>query len=591
MPKYTGGQMIANYLVKEGVTHLFGVAGHGVLGLLDAGYDYPDKIELMMVRHEQVAGFMADGYYRVSHRPAATFTSSGPGSINLLIALAEAYSDSVPFFSITGDVATTQFNSGALQELYRQRECDFPSVIRHYVKQTFQVTRVDMMPKVLALAFKTMLSGRRGPVNVDVAYDMLVETADVELREPAQWTRPVDCRVQGNPAAVSQAMDLLLGCERPLILAGHGVQLSEAWDELQALARGLGIPVITSALGKGLIPEDAPLALGAAGAFGPHPANEAARMADVILALGCRFSDLHTSSWLPGCTYNIPPTQLVQVDIDPQEIGRNYPVAVGIMGDCKMVLQQMLAESKNRSKPDLKTWTAELDEARAEWETFLEPRRVSDKTPIQFDRTLDELRRALPDNAAVFIDAGNAGGWVVQQWRTLQPYTHQAAGGMNAMGWAASAPLGASVADPSRPNVCICGDGSFMMVPHVVATAVEYDLPVIWVVLNDYCWGAIRGLQDGYFDGKEIATTFAVHKKGELYNPDFAMWAKACGAEGEQVKDPQDLAPALDRAVKSGRPYVLDIIMDRDEGVPFSGAWQMPPVPAGDPVFGKRKVR
>ena len=159
------------------------------------------------------------------------------------------------------------------------------------------------------------------------------------------------------------------------------------------------------------------------------------------------------------------------------------------------------------------------------------------------------------------------------------------------MGWAASAPLGASVADPSRPNVCICGDGSFLMVPHVVATAVEYDLPVIWVVLNDYCWGAIRGLQDGYFDAKEIATTFAIHKKGELYNPDFAMWAKACGAEGEQVKDPQDLAPALDRAVKSGRPYVLDVIMDRDEGVPFSGAWQMPPVPEGDPVFGQRKIR
>jgi acetolactate synthase-1/2/3 large subunit len=160
MPRYTGGQMIVNYLIKEGVPYIFGIAGHGVLGLLDAGYDYRDRIKLVMVRHEEVAGFMADGYYRIAHRPVATFTSSGPGSINLLIALAEAMSDSVPFLSLTGNVATTQFNSGALQETYRQREADFPSVIRHYVKQTFQATRPEMLPKVLALAFKTMLSGR-----------------------------------------------------------------------------------------------------------------------------------------------------------------------------------------------------------------------------------------------------------------------------------------------------------------------------------------------------------------------------------------------------------------------------------------------
>jgi acetolactate synthase-1/2/3 large subunit len=233
MPRYTGGQMIANYLIKEGISHIFGISGHGVLGFLDAACDYRDKIKLVMVRHEQVAGFMADGYFRMAHKPAATFTSSGPGTINLLIALAEAMSDSVPFLSLSGNVATTQFNSGALQETYRQREADFPSVMRHYVKQTFQVTRLDMLPKVLALAFKTMLTGRQGPVNIDVPYDMFVNTADVELLEPAQWTRPVNSQVQGNPSAVAQAVDLLLGAKRPVILAGHGVLLAEAWDELR----------------------------------------------------------------------------------------------------------------------------------------------------------------------------------------------------------------------------------------------------------------------------------------------------------------------------------------------------------------------
>jgi len=587
MPRYTGGQIVINSLMNEGVTHIFGVAGHGVLGLLDAGYDYRDKVKLVMARHEQVAGFMADGFYRMGHKPAATFTSSGPGSINVLIALAEAMSDSVPFFAITGNVCTPQFNSGALQELYLRKEADWPSVVRHFVKRTFHVNRVDMLPKVMAHAYKTMLSGRPGPVNVDVPYDLFVESADVELYNPAEWTQSINSQVLGNRKAVRQAVELLMSAERPVIVAGHGVLLAEAWDELRELAEELYIPVATSALGKGLLPEKHDLALGATGAFGPYPANQATRSADVILALGCRFSDLHTSSWEPGYTYKIPPTRLIQVDIDPQEIGRNYPVAVGVVGDCKMVLQQMRRMVRNRARPDISAWSNRVAETKRQWDEFMAPRRKSGKTPIQPDRIFYEANKALPNNAAVFIDAGNAGGWAVQQMETQMPYGFQVAGGMNAMGWAPSAPMGAKLADPSRPCVCICGDGSFMMVPHVVATAVEYNIPVIWLVLNDYSWGAIKGLQSAYFDGKEIATSFARHAEGELYNPDFAMWAKACGAEGEQVRDPQDLAPAMDRAVRSGRPYVVEMIIDREAGVPFTGSWAMPPVPIGPPVFGE----
>ncbi|MBN1315203.1 MAG: thiamine pyrophosphate-binding protein [Anaerolineales bacterium] len=586
----SGGQLVAQYMVKEGISYVFGISGHGVLGFLDACADLQDRIKMVMVRHEEVAGFMADGYYRLSHKPAATITSSGAGSVNLLISLAEALSNSVPLLSITGDVATTQFNSGALQETYRQRECDYPSVVRHYVKQTFQVNRVDMLPKVLVQAFKTMLSGRPGPVNIDVPYDMFVETAKVDIHAPDQWTQSIDSRVQGNPAAVEQAIDLLLSAERPLILAGHGVLLAEGWDELGQLSSQLRIPVITSGMGKGLIPENDPMALGAAGAFGPYPANEAARSADVILALGCRFSDLHTSSWLPGYTYNIPPTRLIHVDIDPNEIGRNYPVAVGIVGDCKMVLRQILSSIKGKTSPDYSAWLAEVEKAQADWEEFMEPRRISDKSPIQVERVFYEMRKALSADASIFVDAGNTGGWAVQQWQALQPYAMQVAGGFNSMGWAAGAVMGGKLAAPDRPCVCVCGDGSFSMVPHVMATAVEYDIPAIWVVLNDFAWGAIRGLQKGYFNEKVYGTSFVRHKDGKPYNPDFAMWARACGAEGEQVKQPEDLAPALERAVKSGRPYLVDILIDPDEGVPFTGTWQMPPVLQGEPVFGKRKL-
>jgi acetolactate synthase-1/2/3 large subunit len=254
-----------------------------------------------------------------------------------------------------------------------------------------------------------------------------------------------------------------------------------------------------------------------------------------------------------------------------------------------MVLQQLLDGVAGKARPDLAAWHAQVEQAKDAWDKFMGPRRTSDKAPIQVDRVFHEARKALPHNAAVFIDAGNAGGWAVQQWQALEPYTHQVAGGMNAMGWAPAAPLGAKLADPGRPCVCVCGDGSFSMVPHVVATAVEYSIPVVWLVLNDYSWGAIKGLQDAYFDGKEIATSFEVHNEGKLYNPDFGLWAKACGAEGEQVKDPSELAPALERAVGSGRPYVLDVIIDRDAGVPLTAGWAMPPVPIGKPVFGKPK--
>ncbi len=225
---------------------------------------------------------------------------------------------------------------------------------------------------------------------------------------------------------------------------------------------------------------------------------------------------------------------------------------------------------------------------RAEWGWFSLPFSDSEFLPYplkELFRVFAEARKAFPRNTVVSTDAGNTGGWAVQQWLALEPYNYICAGGFNSMGWAASAIMGAKLAVPQRTCVCICGDGSFMMVPHVIATAVEYSIPVIWLVLNDYSWGAIKGLQGAYLGGREYATSFRIHKTGQSYNPDFAAWARSCGAEGEQIKDPADLAPAMERAVKSGKPYLLDVIVDAEEGLPLTSNWEMPPYPIGPPVF------
>jgi len=443
---------------------------------------------------------------------------------------------------------------------------------------------------MLANAFKTMLSGRMGPVQIDVPYDLFCEKAEVELPEPKEWTRSIFSRMPGNSEAVQKALQLLSTAEKPLILGGGGVILSEAWEEIRQLAEMLQIPVYTSLMGKGSISEDHSLALGSAGSFGTYQANEAARTADVILALGCRFSDLHASSWVKGYTYNIPPTKLLQVDIDAEEIGRNYPVAVGVVGDIKLVLGQMIKLAKQSKPADHSAWVNETAAWRKTWQDHIKPDLEWEGVPIRVERLMNDLREVLPDDAIVFGAAGNAAAFVGLFWKTLQPKTHHQPGGMSSMGWGSSAVLGAKLAAPDRVCASVVGDGDFMMVPHVVATAVEYDIPAIWIIQNNYTLGAIEGLQNACMTG-ELASEFKIHRTGEKYNPDFVAWAKACGAEGERVEKPKDMKNAVQRAIAAKRPYVIEVIVEEKRGCPATGGWQMPPCPILKPTFGEIKVR
>ncbi len=389
MPKMRGADIIAEYLVREEVPYLFGLCGHGIIGFLDALYDRQDKIKAMTVRHEQAAGHMADAYFRVAHRPVATFTSCGPGSTNLPTALAAAMMDSSALLAITGNVPTSQFNRSPFQETGRHFQAEYPNVIRPYVKKSFQPTRVDMIPVAMRQAFKTMLTGRTGPVHIDVPLNCFAEEADVEVPEPGLWRRGTTFKGAGNPELVEKTLELLLNTEKSCIIAGHGATLSEAAPEIVKLADLLKIPVATTANGKGIIPEDHPQSLGAVGRNGTYMANEACRSCDALLALGVKFDDRQTSSWIPGYTFNIPPTKLIHVEIDPDELARNYPPTLGIPADAKAFLKELLKLAQSRVKQDPsrnQAWLDQIQNWKKGWEEFNRPNFNSGLIPIRPER-------------------------------------------------------------------------------------------------------------------------------------------------------------------------------------------------------------
>ncbi|MBI2202663.1 MAG: thiamine pyrophosphate-binding protein [Candidatus Rokubacteria bacterium] len=587
-----GGEVIVEYLVRERVPYVFTLCGHGNVGLLDALYDRTDAIRTISTRHEQTAGHMADAYFRVAHRPVATLTSCGPGSANLPIALACAFMDSSAFLAITANIPTSQFNRAAFQETYRHFQADFPSVVQPYVKRSWQPTRCDMLPTALRQSFATMLSGRPGPVNLDVPFNLFKEPADVDVPDPADWRLGVSSRSGGDPDTVRRAVDLLTRARRPVVFAGHGVTLSEAGDELTALVQRLRIPVVFAPNGFGTLDMADPLALGWVGRNGAFPANEAARTCDALLAIGVRFDDRTSSSWIPGYSFNIPPTQLIHVDVDASEIGRNYPVHLGIVGDARTVLRQMLdlAEPERVDAAAREAWLAEVAKARAAWETFVAPGRESDAEPIHPQRVIQSLRAVMPDDGIVLPDVGVHHNWMIQFWKARRPQTLLNTWGFGAMGFAVAGVLGAKLAAPDRPCIAVCGDGGFMMRPDVLCTAVEYDIPAVWLIWNNFAYGAIRDIQHGLLAKREIATSFVRERDGQLVNPDFVALARACGADGLRVERAKDLAPAIETALRAGRPFVLDVHVDRDIRPPSVGTWELPPLPYGEPVFGHRRL-
>lgn len=586
-----GADIIAEYLVKEKVPYILGYAGHGAIGLLDGIIKVQDHIRHISPRVEQAAGFMADVYYRLTGDPLAVYASTGPGPMNLMISTANAYYDNSAFFVLTGNVPTTQLNTGALQDDYRYNG-SMSSFFEPVTKKSFRINKVEELTRALPEAFSLMRNGRPGPVHMDMPYNLYIESAPVSVPEPSAKDPPDMWRPRLSESAVERALDMLVKSPKPLILAGGGIRTARAFDELKAFADQVGIPVYTSFMGKGALPSDHPENLGVAGVWGEYPATEAARNADLVLAIGSRFNDLHTGSWIPGYVYNIPPTKLIQVDIDAQEIGRNYPVEIGIEGDAKEFLQIATKIAKTRNlRGDIQAWRREIEAWQTDWRNFSKPFETSNEVPIEPRRIMAEMNRISPPDTVMVDDVGNCQVWSEQYWMPRVAGTHMTSGGFAAMGFGVCGVLGARLARPDSPCVTLCGDGGFMMTPHAVATAVEYNLPAVWVLQNNYAIGTIRDLQRVYLDGRELGTSFVNEQTGELWNPDFVKMAEAMGGRGIRIEHPDQFGDAYAEALRSNIPTVIDVVINRDTGIPVTGTWQMPPIPEVQPTFGHRKVR
>lgn len=581
-----GADIIVDHLVKKKVPYLFGLCGHGITGFMDAAFKSQNRIKTISTHHEQTAGHMADAYYKVRGEPVATFTSCGPGSANMVVALAAAMMDSSAFLAITGNVPTGQFNRGPFQETGRHFQADFPSVIRPYVKRSFQPTRADMVPLAVNQAWDLLTSGRPGPVNLDVPLNVFVE--ETSVRPSGTETRMVN-GAPGNPAALTASLGLLLAAKQPVIIAGQGVLIGQASAALVAFAELTGIPVVTSPNGKGAIPDRHALAFGAIGRNGAYAANDATKHADVILAIGFSFDDRATSAWLDGYTLSVPPSRLIQIDIDPGEIGRNYPAEYGILGDAGASLEFLTEAARGRlgGGRDIAPWIARLEKGRTVWREYQAGLAESDQMPLRPERLMRALSRAIPEDAVVASDVGVHHNWIIQLMDTLRPRHLIHSWGFAAMGFATSGILGAKLAAPDRPCVAVVGDGSFLMTPHALATAVEYDIPVVWVVWNNNGYCSIRDIQHGMFGGRELATAFTLDRSGELYSPDFAMMAKSYGVASHRVTHVGEVEDAIQTAIRANRPYLVEVPVDRDIRPIGTGSWDLPPLPPPEPNFLK----
>jgi len=572
MGKLRAGKFIVESLLNEDVKYLFGIPGGGIAPFYNEFYDYP-QIKSILTQHEQGAGFMADGYYRASGKVAACAATVGPGGVNLASGLHPAFQDNQAVLAFTNNVPTDQFGRGGIQDAsgWGPRSISHVGIFREVTKWSVLVTRPDNVPEVMRRAFRIMLTGRRGPVHIDIAQDVIRSEIEAEIRPPQKY-RPLGL-TRGDPELIKQAAQLLVKATSPAIMSGGGVIAARASPELYELATLLGTPVATTAMGKSSFPEDHPLALGVVGLFGQDTANTVFRgdKTDVLLALGSIFHQMTTTGWAK----DFGGQKIIQVDTDPTEIGKNYPFEVGIVGDAKSVLQDLIEHVKATISRLTPAELKELEERKqsrqkeilalkGELKYYDEPISYSDATPTKPQRAVRELRKFLDKNAIVMADCGNNLAWVEKYYQALMPKGFIADGGHTAMGFSVAASIGVKLGAPDRQVVDVVGNASFTMLSKEVNTATAYKIPVVWFILNDNNLGMIiQGQKFGYgmWEPERYIVT-------QSYVMDFVKFAEACHAYGQVVERPTEIKDALKNAFDSGKPSILDVRIDPDEVPP-----------------------
>jgi acetolactate synthase-1/2/3 large subunit len=561
---------IAQCLKQEGVTKVFGQCGHTNYALIDACHRL--GIEYVSFRHEQLAAHAADAYYRVSHKLAVLNVHLSPGLTNTLTGVVTAAADSTPMIIFSGNTPSYHHAREPHQGIRFHADASQGDIFRPICKRVWRVDDAKFLADVMPRALNLSQTGRPGPVLIDVPMDVFSQQIDVQVDTLTR--RPEYNRFVAPDDGIADAARLLAAAERPVIFAGNGVLLSEATDEVRQLAEMLSIPVATTLMGKGVFPERHPLALGMSGIWGTGVANAFTRAADVILAIGTAFGEADCSSWNPRFTFAIPPSRLIQIDIEPQEIGKLYPVEVGLVGDAKATLRELIRHLRALGPfASGESRVSKLADERNAWEATLKDSQQDKARPIHPARLLHELSKVVPDDAIFVTDVGWNKNGAGQQLQVSQPASFITSGGMATMGFAPGAAIGAKLGAPDRKVICLVGDGGLLSAVGALATAVELGVPVLFVLFNNFCFSTIRTVGTTYFKnsyGTEFTTP-----DGQPYNPDFPLLAKAFGMSGDQVLDPEDLAPALKKALAADKPYLLEVRTRGDVPMPRTGHWDI----------------
>ena len=557
---------VADYLEQLGVEVVFGLCGHTVIGMLDALGK--SRVRFVTTRHEQIAAHAADGYARVTGKPGVVLSHLGPGLTNAATGVANAALDSIPMVVIAGDVQSYFYGRHPHQEVNLHHDASQAEIYRPFCKRVYRVDRAEDLPRILERAFHLSQSGRPGPVLVDVPMDIF--SADLEANAFRKMPAPI-VRPTLDPETAERIVDALARAERPVIYAGGGVLSSRATAELTALAEALEVPVAHTLMGKGCLHERHPLLLGQTGFWGLPVANDACRRADLIVAIGTRLAEANSSSWDPRFTFSIPPTRLIHIDIDPAEIGRNYPTELGVVADAKSALGVLTAAAQGRKHTHRGSLREDIARGRREFAANYDHQWKSTQFPMRPERILSDLRRALPEDGFLVTDVGWNKNGVAQQFPITVPGTFITPSGLATMGFGPAAVLGVKMAFPDRAAVSLVGDGGFSANPSVVATAMEADLPVVWVIMDNSGFGTIAGLENMHY-GWSFGCLFERH--GKPYHTDYAAMARSFGARGIAIESADQLYPALVEALESKLPTVIQAPME-NAPTPTPGHWDI----------------
>jgi acetolactate synthase-1/2/3 large subunit len=563
-----GGQALIKALEMEGVEVIFGLPGGAILPVYDPIIDSP--IRHVLVRHEQGAGHMAEGYAHATGKPGVAMVTSGPGATNIVTPLADAFMDSVPMVCITGQVPTAAIGTDAFQE------ADITGITQSVTKHNFLVTEAQDIPRAIREAFHIATTGRPGPVLVDIPKDIVDPT---NPRSAMEWYWPTDAEVAaglpgykptttGHPKKIKEAAELILASERPVIYAGGGILKARAAEALRELAELLDLPVVTTLMARGAFPDDHPLCLGMPGMHGNYTAIMSMQESDLLIALGSRFDDRVTGK-VPNFA---PHAKIIHADIDPAELGKVRRPDVPIVGDCNKIIVELVAALRSlldggAERPDLTPWRSKLSGWQEQYPLAYEPQAEGEALKPQM--VLEALRDAAPEDCIVASGVGQHQMWASQYWTFRHPYTWINSGGLGTMGFSVPAAIGAKVGRPDRMVWAIDGDGCFQMTAQELVTAAAERIPVKIAILNNAYLGMVRQWQEMFYEERYSE----VYLSPDL--PDYVKWAEAMGCAAFRVEHPDDIGPIIEKAnAIDDRPVVVEFRTDAAEKV-------FPMVPAG----------